>query len=249
MKKKNTVFIIIYMLLLTAPSLSMPFFFNGKNSEKRELASFPALYAEGKINADFSEQLNDFFNDRIGFRSYLVGANTVVRKNLFGQSAVEKVIIGKKGWLFFNDTLSDYQRTDLLSERNINNAVRTVEMMNEYLIDRDIAFVFTIIPNKNTLYPEYMKSGYKRNSASSDMERIAEKIKHTDVAYADVYNAIKAYDRVLYQRTDSHWTYEGALVGYRCIMDSSETDYNHFDSVSFERRKDWDSDLGEMLYS
>lgn len=245
---KNIIFIVLFVLILLVPSVSMPFFANAQNTEKRELAEFPGLFSDGGINAAFSSEFNDWVNDRIGFRSNLIYANTVIDRKIFGQSNVEKVVLGKDGWLFFSDTLDDYYGIETLSDDELMQIAENIKGIQDYFEENGISFVFTIVPNKNTLYPEYMKDYYVQGDTEGNFEKIVTKLKEENINYADIYNEFNAKTEIYYQRYDSHWNYEGAYIGYKTIMDKTWKDYNRFDQIGFNEREDWSGDLAEMFY-
>lgn len=248
MKKFNFVFIIAYFVLLAIPALTMPFFFNAKNTEKRELANFPKLVKEESINKDFVDELDDFVNDRIGLRQVLVSANTALKTGIFKHSTEDSIIVGKNDWLFYSDTASDYMGVRTLSDRNISNIVSTYEMVSDKLEEDGIVFVMTLIPNKNTVYPQYMPDTFVKTGNNSNMEVLSYKLKESGITYADVYSRLSSSDEILYQARDSHWTYKGAFYGYDEIMKSFGLE-NAFTDLLFEEKNDWDADLGVMLYS
>ena len=249
MKKINYAFIIVYMLILLIPALTMPFFFNAQNTENRKLAEFPKITKEDHINADFIDEFDDFINDRIGMRSILVSLNTKLRTGVFRESTEDSVILGKKGWLFYSDTLPDYMGVATLSDRNINNIANTLKIVNEELDNQDVDFVFVIIPNKNSIYPEYMPSYYIPSGGDNNRILLQRAMDSKGVNYSDVYGALKHNNEILYQQTDSHWNYEGALIGYNKIMKDSNHPYLEINNMEFETVRDWDGDLGTMLYS
>ena len=132
MKAKNIIFICIFVIILTVPSLSMPFFINAVNTEKRELASFPEIMNDGKINSSFTSDFDSWINDRIGFRNELVYAETLTEKNIFGNSAVSDIVLGKDDWLFYSDTLDDYFANRTISDKNAENIATSLKMVQDH---------------------------------------------------------------------------------------------------------------------
>jgi hypothetical protein len=54
----------------------------------------------------------------------------------------------------------DYLNQNTLSERGIQRVAITLELMGKYLEANDTDFIVTIAPNKNTIYPEMMRSSF-----------------------------------------------------------------------------------------
>ena len=248
MKAVRIVFIAIVFLLLAAPAAAMPFFSDAVNTEKRELSELPALIEEGRLNENFSEEMNTFVQEHIGFRGLLVSANSLVKGRLFGQSATESILVGRDGWLYYADTVNDYLHVATLSDRNVNNIVRSMTLLRDYAKEAGSDFVVAVIPNKNTLYKEAMPANYLPLAERSNKEKLEEALTQAGIVTADAESALRAEDRVLYQKTDSHWTYEGALTGYRAILQAAALEDPHFADLRFTEKEDWDADLAVSLY-
>ena len=81
------------------------------------------------------------FESRFALRKQLVTAYSMITGRLFGTSSQSGVIAGTGDWLFFSDTLPDYQRTNILTDRQYHNAVRHLELINEYCENNEIEFL------------------------------------------------------------------------------------------------------------
>lgn len=248
MKTLRTIFIICFFVLLALPAVTMPFSQDEVNTEKRELSEFPAFWTEDGLNPDFSEQLTTWIQEHIGFRSRMVSANSTLRAAVFGQSSEDSILVGRDGWLYYADTVPDYLKVSRLSARNLTNTAAALRLLQEYAEDEGAAFAVALIPNKNSLYGERMPANFKPLAGEGTRKQLENALAAVGVHYADVEAALKAVPKVLYQETDSHWTYEGALYGYRAIMDALGVPYEPFDGLSFAGREDWEADLATALY-
>ena len=250
MKKLTVIYLVLFVLFLALPAITMPFFQGDGNSEKRELSDFPQLKTEeGTWNTEYTDELDTWISEHIGFRSLLVEANSAWQAALFHQSSEDSVVVGQDGWLFYAETEKDYLNVATLSNRNIHNIVHTMEMVQDYVEEQGASFVLTVIPNKNTVYPQWMPYNYVPLDEKGNFELLEEALASSSVNYADVKSALMAEDEVLYQRLDSHWDYRGALIGYRTILNKSGYPHKSFDNLTFESRSDWDGDLAGMLYA
>lgn len=246
----SVLYVIIFVLLLALPAVTMPLFHEDGAAEKRELAPFPSIKKEdGSFNDAFTEGLDAYIADHIGFRSALVRANGAWQAALFGKSAEDGVIVGGDGWLFYTDTKFDYMNVPTMSERAVNCVVRTLELMRDKAGSSGASFTVAVVPNKNTVYGENMPYCYIRTDGDGNLELLKKALADSDVTVADLEAAFAAEDDVLYQKTDSHWDYRGALLGYRTIMDAANYAHTGFDSLTFEPRADWSGDLAGMLYA
>lgn len=246
--RKKLAFIVIYLLVCLAPLCTVWLSKDTSASEKRESAEFPKAVDNGKLNKAFFTQFDAWFSDHMGGRAFLVDAQTAMKEHLFGESAESSVILGKDGWLFYEKTADDYCHVRTMTDRNVENAARTLAMMSDYCEANGAEFIFTVAPNKNTLYPENMPGRYKKADGDSNLEALAAVLPRYGVTYADLTAAFSAESKVLYQPRDSHWTYEGGMLAYRTIVGAMKTPHDLFENITFTERNDWDADLANMLY-
>ena len=77
------------------------------------------------------------------------------------------------------------------------------------------------MPEKFTIYPEYLPIWVRAGDGPTPYDRIAAGIKQAGRAtFIDLRPALRAEkdQRRLYFKTDSHWNYNGAVIGYRELM-------------------------------
>ncbi|MGN1081840.1 MAG: hypothetical protein ACI4QV_07095, partial [Acutalibacteraceae bacterium] len=69
------IFIIVFIICLTVPVYTMPFFGEDTSAEKRELSSFPSLFsADSGLNENYTDELSAYLNEHFSFRSDFVTA-------------------------------------------------------------------------------------------------------------------------------------------------------------------------------
>lgn len=250
------IFVIAYIAILMLPAI-FTFAAKGKeevNTENRTLAVMPQIKTEeGKFNTDYFTELDSWLSDHIGLRNEMVKANTCINTNIFGNSPEDSIILGNNGWLYYEDTVKDFINSPTFSEKNAKNAAITIRMMQDYVESKGGKFVFTVAPNKNTLYGDNMPYYFIQGKQAGNLELIENAVKEEAVNYADIRTAfINEYEKtgeILYQTTDSHWNYKGALLGYHTIMNGLDIDDEIFSDITFTARDDWEGDLAKMLYS
>ncbi len=247
MKRLNVIFLILFFGLLSLPMLSMPFFRDQTSEEKREMATFPSVMKDGAINSRFAGELDDYVRDHIGFRNQMVRANTALLAGAFRESSEDDVILGKNGWLYYEGTVNDYLNIPTMTPRAAANAAHSLKMLQDYAKMQGADFVFAVIPNKNSLYGGNMPERFRIREQKGNAELMEEALAAEGVNTADVKAALAAEDRILYQETDTHWTYEGALAGYRSILEAAGRRDETFGDLTFTGRRDWKADLSAML--
>ena len=251
--KKNFGFIVflgVFLLMCLWPLVGMAIAGPSEAAANEILAAPPSLTKPGgAFNTDFLNDTSDYFADHFATRQELVTANAKLEAALFGESAEDKVILGKGGWLYYRSTLNDYQGQALLSDREIWSAAHCLALIEEYAQDRNASFLFTVAPNKNTLYPENMPDRYVRSDAPGNAERLSEALRQEGVNTADLEAAFLAKDSVLYHRLDSHWNNLGAALAHDTILDALGSSAARFYQPDrFTAVQDHDADLYQMLY-
>lgn len=251
--KKNFGFIVflgVFLLMCLWPLVGMAIAGPSEAAANEILAAPPSFTsADGSFNTKILHDASDYFADHFASRQELITVNAKLEAALFGESAEEKVLLGKDGWLFYRSTLDDYQGQNLLTDREIRSAARCLALVQEYARERGCAFLFTVAPNKNTLYPEYMPGRCLRSDVPGNLDRLSEALRDENVSYADLKAAFLAEDSVLYQRLDSHWSNLGAALAHDTITEVLDKQAEQFYQPDhFTAAQDHDADLYQMLY-
>ena len=241
----------LFLLMAAAPALGMLVFGPAQAAANEVLAQPPeATDAEGSFNLSLLNDASDYFRDRFWLRQELITVNAALEAAVFAESASEKVILGKEGWLFFRETLDDYRGENPLSARRVWAAARTLALIREYAAARGAETLFVPVPNKNTIYPEYMPDRMSRATEPGNYDRLLSALAAEGVEALDLRPVLLAHkeEAQLYQRLDSHWNNLGAALAHDAILDALGRDGTAWDPAGFTLRQDHSPDLYEMLY-
>ena len=237
----------IFVLICFSLFLLMPLSHSDMSVEKREAASLPSIKSQdGSLNTGFFEDLTEYFSDNFAFRQQLATVDAVIKSKVFGTSNNEKAIVGKNTWLYFNGSLDDYFGRNLLNDREIYAAAKTIELMQEYSENHNCRFAFAIAPNKNTLYPENMPSNYLAAEGDTNIERLSAKLDY--VNYIDLQSTFLSQDKIMYHKWDSHWNNEGATLACDKIL--TGVDKEHYDYSNEPSRVEavHSGDVWQLIY-
>lgn len=250
MKKGKLIYCILFFAICLCPSLGMLVTKQETSSENRQLSEFPSPKTEeGKINVEWLSQAGDYFQEHFAFRNELVTGNALLHGRLLETSTADGVIQGKNGWLYYKDSLDDYLGQDLLSDRSLFNIAHMLSMTQRALEEKGVNFLFTIAPNKNSLYGDNMPYYDKlKVSDQTNRENLESWLTTEKVAYADLYQALMEEDEVLYHARDSHWNNKGAALAADVLMDALGKDHDSYEGESYTVRRDYTGDLDTMLY-
>lgn len=245
-KPARIIYCALFFGICSTPLLLMPFMSDSGQIEKKELAERPSLIADGKLNEDFSEQFEEWYNDRLPLRSELLSAANYVRSEVFASPA-SNVISGSDGWLFYENTVSDYMDTDPMSDAEVNAAAVTLSLIEENINSKGGRFVFVPMPNKASIYGEHMPSCYRRSEVTN-LSRLTDKLTEMGVSFVDMKKLLTDNkDLGLYHKRDTHWNYMGALLGYGAIMDGLGREHKSY-AADPTLEKSWRGDLDKLLY-
>ncbi|MGM9588079.1 MAG: hypothetical protein ACI3VA_11425 [Candidatus Limivicinus sp.] len=248
MKKRliDILFILLFLVLCLIPSLGILIFGESEAAANEILTTRPsAQNRDGSFNWELLSDFSDYIADRFAFRQEMVTAWSSVNAELFSTSVEEQVILGRDGWLYYRETLDDYLGKGM-SDEELEYAAKNLALMQEYAESQGTAFVFTIAPNKNSLYPEHMPTYYSSGHNGSNAERLPALLEQNGVNYVDLFEAFRN-EEVLYFSIDSHWNAQGAALAADQILSGLGMESNYF-SGSFTNPVNHRGDLYEMLY-
>ncbi len=239
-------FLVVVFAVVLVPFVGMAFC-DSKHEASENVSEFPSLLKEDQeLNPFFISELGTYFEDHYAFRDEIITANSLLRSALFGQSGTDQVVLGKEGFMFYEGTLNDYFGKDALSDKELKNIAHNLFLMQRYLEASGSSFVFTVAPNKNTLYPEYMPAHYFASNQAHNLERLVPYLDYYGVNYVDLLSLFQAQEDVLYAKTDSHWTNKGALLAANALLDSMGLE--KIDVSKWEQTTRDTGDLYRMVY-
>lgn len=246
----SVVFVAICLCLCVIPSVCMIFNPSHEAIGNERQTEMPSLITEdGTFNKNFLEELGNYFSTHYAFRPQMISADAEIQSGLFGNSNLNSVVVGKDNWLYYSSTLDNFLGRNLMSDRAIFNTLNNLEITQRYLEGQGIDFLFTVAPNKNTLYPEYMPSYYSvKEREDSNLKSFVSLLDESKLNYCDLYSILSGYDEVLYHEQDSHWNNKGALIAYDAMLDSISKKHDDYADVKVTRSKNFYGDLGKMIY-
>ncbi len=244
-------FVAVVMVICLVPLAGMLVAPTTHTTENKVLASMPELKDENGFNSDYLSGLGAYYADHFALRQQLVSLDSSIRSRIFGVSTVDSVVVGRDGWLFYSDTVKDFTGSAPMSDRQLFNIANNMAITQRYVNERGAKFLFTIAPNKNTLYPQFMPYTMQAaEPATHNAVRLESELSQAGVSYSDLFELFGAQDEILYLARDSHWNNDGALLAAQKLL----SDTGKADAASalghLERTVDpsYIGDLNRMLY-
>lgn len=255
MKKTiNKIYIIVFMTMCLAPMFLFEIYYlsseeNTNTLEKTVAVGFPKLINDDGINTSFGDEFEVFINQNIPFRGFILSKINLVLSDGI-KNPTSNVITGKDGWVYSVETEDDYMDTNAMSDEEIKALGVTLSLIQEKVESDGGEFLFVPVPNKNTIYPEYMPVRYQKADINN-LVRMYDELESVGVSYIDLRQDLlsaKEDNKKLYYKRDTHWTAPGAVVGYDSIMKKLGKNSVIGNSISYEITLTHNGDLDKLLY-
>jgi len=218
---------VLFLLLICLPLADQVFKFVQPYPlyEKRKLAEKPRLTFRESLT--FLKKYDAYFNDHFPFRNLLIYHNNLIQTKVFHTSPVSKTLIGKDGWLFLAKETETRNEVDyfrslrLFTPGELKHWRLILRQRREWLRRRGIAYIFMVVPNKSTIYPEYMPSHIRRLHSQSRLDQLLISLRQEpNFPVIDLREGLLAAKKTfrVYNKTDSHWNELGAYFAYLEII-------------------------------
>lgn len=257
LKYDHVLLIVSFIAIISLPMLAVNLgFVTAQSAEKRGLAQKPTLnLREGNIE-DFIIEYEAYVNDNYGYRNKMIRWNNMFKVKVLKVSPVDKVLLGKDGWLYYNSdgVIDDYRGLNHFTDEELQVIKRNLEERRDWLSKQGIRFYIMVAPNKHTIYPEYLPGHIKKINDESRLDQLIKYLNKTsDIDIIDVREILdnNKSDYELYRKNDTHWNALGAYYGYTEIVKAMEKDFPHIKAIQLEnftiQSNDSVGDLGVML--
>ena len=218
-------FLLIFFIWLFVPMIHIN---KGNYSilENREKAKFVGLINDNKINYDFGKIFNNWFNDRFCLRDDLVKLYSQISLTLLKKCSKGYI---EKDWIYW-----DTNKKQKYDKENLESLIK----FQKFCEDNDIRLYVFIVPDKNDIYFSKKSNRYTHISNEYVNKEILEQkdSKNIKIIYPYKKFLYEKNDKLLYFKTEHHWTDDGAFIGYSELMKIIKKDYP---SVNVQTEKDY----------
>ena len=249
-KTKERIALTAFLAACLIPSAGMLLLPQGEAAANQTLAPAPRLFLEdGSFNTQVLDEVTDYVADHFAFRQEMITAGAALDAAVFHVSSEEDVVLGREDWLFYRETLDDCLHTNPLSEQQLFGAARTLALLQEYAQSRGAQMYVTVVPNKASLYPEYLPNVGTPLEGEDDIDRLVPYLEEQGVSYIDLFTPFRETDEVLYYHTDSHWNMRGAALAHDTLIAGlGKADQEPFFDGSYHLEEPHLGDLYEMVF-
>jgi hypothetical protein len=189
--------------------------------EKRELQVYPQFKWNKKALLSFPARFEAAFNDRFGFRAFLVRTQALAKFYWLHMSPSSKVVLGRDGWLYYSESMDEYRGIRRLPPARIQKWLQEFKAKKAFFESRNIKYLVVIAPNKETVYPEFLPTNIRQiqNKLYTDglMDALPADFRLDILDLREPLISAKNTGR-LYWKTDSHWNQLGAAHASAAII-------------------------------
>lgn len=224
---------ILFAICLVLPTLDQLFKFSAafKSTEKNVLAPLPRLQFPHVLS--YISGFSKFYKENFGWRNALFYQYSQFKYYVLGVSPLpQKVILGKNGWFYPGNDLSNvasqHLGLDTLSTETLATIAQKFRDKQQQMAAQGAAFYFVVAPDSYTIYPENLPDYLRKASVLSNLERLKTYLaSHTDVPFIDVRAALLAAKSThpTYLQTDTHWNKYGCLIATMAIVQRIGRDF------------------------
>jgi alginate O-acetyltransferase complex protein AlgJ len=135
----------------------------------------------------------------------------------------KNVLFGRERWAYWagGNSLDQYLTTELLTEKDLLRLKTILEERQSFCRLHGMRYIFIIVPNKDTVYPEFLPGWLRKVKGKSNLDQIVDYLRaHSSVEIIDMRGPLlRARSiRPVFSRVDSHWNDFGGYVCYRELM-------------------------------
>lgn len=187
----------------------------------------------------------DSFTSNLTGKKEGAKAASEVTKKTSGNTYIEstQVLLGKEDWLFYKttedgDPISDYQGINHYDEATMQAVADKLTNERNQFANYGIDFYILSIPNKASVYPEYMPDTIERKDTTSRTDLLMKYLEeNTDLNVVDAKPILEKAKKKkqVYYKSDTHFNQIGAFVTVQALKDKIDGKTDSLKDVKFDK--------------
>jgi alginate O-acetyltransferase complex protein AlgJ len=193
--------------------------------ENRRMAPAPAAPRSLADLLAWPKQFDAYFSDRFGGRRLALKYYQRLSVNLFHRSPTSRALIGKDGWIYFTGEdprvfPAYFLGRPAFTDGDLGVWRNEFERRKAWFAGRGTDYLLVVVPEKYTVYPEFVPDRYRRGTPVKRLEQIESLMRDEAWSFLSLRAPLLAAKAAgsVYYRTDSHWNGRGSWVGYGQIV-------------------------------
>ncbi len=216
-------FSLLFVAILLAPGLGGVLGVKRSPVKPHAKTTAPALDPRAFLEPDYYQAWTHFANSVLTADHTLTRLKSWIDYHLFAMTDAQGVYVGRNGWLFDRPSIKDARKNGCSQHDHILQLAQDLEAAARIAEVSGRRFIFSVAPNKATIYPEYLgdlprdpdcrKSPYDLLLAEHQRRPIKGFVP-LDRPLRDAKNEIS----LLYDPTATYWNASGATVAAQCLL-------------------------------
>ena len=172
----------------------------------------------------FAAGFEKYYRDRFAFRLPITTLYNLIAFKIFHKAGTNLIAFGKQDWLYYTKegTFESEINKQPFSEEKLELWSRMFQTRHRILAEHHIPYVLIVVPEKGTIYPEYLPEGWLRRPGTTRIEQLQNDLAaHTSVDFVNALSVLssnKSPEHLLYHPNDTHWNSYGAFLVAQDIL-------------------------------
>lgn len=170
-------------------------------------------------SGDYAKQAESYLGEHFGFREPVIRLYNQYLWSCYRKTYAHDVVAGKKGWLFYPESVRDYYGTELLrwqpnvaeAKRNFDLEAKHLGWVRSILKENGVELMVFMAPEKGALYSEYLPDKERDTTSFNTREYFEQKFIENGFPCIEMtrwFQQMKdTVDYPLIPQTGAHWLF------------------------------------------
>ena len=201
---------------------------NGVVVEEEKPESTKESYTSGR----YQKQMEAYLGQHFGFREPVIRIYNQYLWNFYRKTYAHDVAVGKKEWLYYQQSVNDYYGHELLrwhsdvetAKRDFDQEVKYLNWARDILHENGVELMVFMAPEKAFLYPEFLPDAEPDTTTFNACDYFADRLDETGFPYIEMtrwFQKMKdTVDYPLIPQAGAHWIFTSvyAVDSLSCLM-------------------------------
>lgn len=226
----------------------------------------PKFDLDGYRSGTYAKQAEAYTSQHIGFREPIIRFYNQYLWDFYQKTYAKDVVGGKKGWLYYPQSVRDYYGQELLrwhpstdeAKEKFDQEVKYLNWASNILRENGVELLVFIAPEKSFLYPEFLPDGEKDTTTFNASDYFAQRFEETGFPHIEMtrwFQKIKdTVDYPLIPQAGAHWIFPSVYAVDSLSRLMGELKGIHLPKIKIgetyhtrDRDHDYDNDLELLL--
>ena len=184
----------------------------------------PEFKLDAYRSGAYAKQAEAYTSQHIGFREPIIRLYNQYLWDCYRKTYANDVVAGKKGWLYYPQSVRDYYGQELLhwhpsteeAREQFDQEIKYLNWARSILKENGVDLLVFMAPEKSFLYPEFLPTGQKDTTTFNACDYFAQRFEETGFPYIEMtrwFQQIKdTVNYPLIPQAGAHWIFPSAYA-------------------------------------